>query len=330
MDTRHSTVIVDGTRLHWAECGTGSHEVPLVLLHGLNDSHMTWQRIAPLLAANRRVLMLDAPGCGLSERPNASYQLEWHAHMTALWLEKLGVSHVDLVGHSFGGGVAQALLLEPKLAVRRLGLIASGGLGRRVALWLRLAALPGLVEHFGQPFMAAGTRLILGAAGGCIPAQDIAKLSTMNAAPGSARAFARTVRDVIDWRGQSKNFLHRAHEIARLPPITLFWGDNDVITPIEDALSFARAVEGIGFERFAGCGHYLHHEQPAALAGRLSRFLNAQTARPVRLPRFEAKTAPAPTPTRAGFFDTLQADFLDRCSGRAARVPLAVRWQTPG
>jgi len=290
MDAGHSAVI-DGVRLHWAECGTTTDRNPLVLLHGLNDSHLTWKRLAPLLAGNRRVLMPDAPGSGLSERPDASYELAWHAHVIARWLETLGLSEVDIIGHSFGGGVAQMMLLEPKLTIRRLGLVASGGIGPRVAFWLRLAALPGVVEHFGQPFMAVVTRFALRAAGAGIPEQDIEALSMMNAELGTARAFARTVQDVISWRGQSRHFLHRAHEIAKLPAITLFWGDNDLITPIEDALAFARKVEGVGFERFAGGGHYLHHDNTAELALKLCEFLDTPQGRLVQLPVSAAKLA---------------------------------------
>lgn len=176
------------------------------------------------------------------------------------------------------------LLLEPKPSIRRLGLIASGGIGTRVALWLRLASLPGVVEYCGQPFMAAGTRLPMRAAGSCILQHEIAALSAMNAESGTARAFARTVHDVISWRGQSRQFLQGAYAIPKLPPITLFWGDTDWITPIEDALVFVHAVEGAGFERFEGCGHYLHHERPEALALKLREFLDAPTARAVRLP----------------------------------------------
>jgi pimeloyl-ACP methyl ester carboxylesterase len=286
------SALIDGMRLHWAECGVSSTKPPLVLLHGLNDSHLTWNRLAPLLAADRRVLMPDAPGCGLSDRPDASYQLEWHAHMIVRWLESLGLNEVDLVGHSFGGGVGQRMLLEPDFSIRRLGLIASGGLGPRIAFWLRLAAVPGVVEHLGQPFMAAGTRLALRAAGACMHEQDIAELSEMNAAPGSARALARTVQDVISWRGQSRHFLQRAHEAARLPPIKLFWGDRDTITPYADAVSFAAAVQHVSFEAFEGCGHFLHQEQPAALALRLREFLDLPHPCAVLLPALATKVRP--------------------------------------
>jgi pimeloyl-ACP methyl ester carboxylesterase len=157
----HHFVDLDGVRLHWAELGEGTNEVPLVLLHGLNSSHLTWKRIAPLLAVRRRVLMPDFPGHGHSGRPDASYELAWHSGIIARWLRTLGIDHADVVGHSFGGGVAQMLILERSLRIRRMGLVAPGGLGKDIGWILRLASLPSIVEHLGQPFMALGTRLAM-------------------------------------------------------------------------------------------------------------------------------------------------------------------------
>lgn len=57
----------------------------------------------------------------LSGRPDASYELRWYAHVMARWLDTLKLSTVDVVGHSFGGGVAQTMLLECPERIRRLG-----------------------------------------------------------------------------------------------------------------------------------------------------------------------------------------------------------------
>lgn len=247
------------------------------------------------MATTRRVLMPDLPGCGFSDRPDASYELGWQAHMIALWLQTLGITQVDAVGHSFGGGVAQMLLFEPTLDVRRLSLVAAGGIGTRVGFWLRLAALPGVVEYLGQPFMAVGTRFALNYyARGSISVQDIERLSEMNAEQGSARVFGRTVADVISWRGQIRHFLHRAHELNTLPPIALFWGDCDEITPIEDALAFTKVVTGVSLVPFSGCGHYPQHEKTHELAHELGRFLDARWVQPASLPRRHAPHGAAP------------------------------------
>jgi pimeloyl-ACP methyl ester carboxylesterase len=291
-EVRDHFVEVEGVRLHWAETGETSGPPPVVLLHDLNNSCLSWSRVAPLLATDRRVLMPDLPGHGQSERPNVGYELEWYAHVMARWLEAIGVERADVVGHSFGGGVAQMLLLECPERVRRLVLVAAGGLGKSVVGWLRLASLPHVVEYLGQPFMALGTRLALRSARKGVSRQDVADLSGFNSRAGSARAFARSVRDVISWRGQRRNFLQRASEIPALPPVLVLWGDRDSVIPIEQGRAFAGMLEGAVFRTFEGCGHYLHNEQPEAFVRALREFLDDPAVRATRL--VQPAKAPAP------------------------------------
>lgn len=266
---------VDEVAIHWTELG-GGPRVPVVLLHGLNDSNLSWKRVAPFLAFDRRVLMPDLPGHGLSSRPDASYELGWYARTMGEWLDLLDIDEVDLIGHSFGGGVAQRMLLECRDRIRRMVLVSSGGLGREITWSLRLASIPRVVEHFGQPFMRTGTQLAMRAAG--FHSEDIAALSAMNSRNGSARAFARTVRDIIDWRGQRRAFLDRAEELVDLPPIAVFWGDRDVIIPVAHGKDFVASVEGVQLTVFPGCGHFIHHERPETLARALRGFLDAPAA----------------------------------------------------
>lgn len=269
-------------RLHWVEFGSQSDGVPLLLLHGLYDCHRTWQHVAPELARGRRVIMPDLPGHGLSERPDASYELGWYARVVARWLESLALEQLDVVGHSFGGGVAQMLLLECPQRIRRLVLVASGGLGREVRAVLRLASTPRVVESFGQPFMGIGTRLAL-LDGAGFTAADIRELATMNAMPGSARAFARTVRDIIDWRGQRRAFYDRVQEVMQLPPIAVLWGLRDRIIPAHHGQALAASLEGVVFVPFEGCGHYIHREKPEAFVEVVSEVLDTPALRAARL-----------------------------------------------
>jgi pimeloyl-ACP methyl ester carboxylesterase len=278
---------VEGVRLHWAELGESTGKPPLVLLHGLNDCYRTWRQLAPRLASDRRVLMPDLPGHGLSGRPDASYELGWYADVMARWLETAldtgGVECADVVGHSFGGGVAQMMLLQCPERIRRLVLVSSGGLGREIAWSLRLASIPFVVEHLGQPFMRLGTRFALEATGDVVSREDSARLGAMNAQRGSARAFARTVHDIIDWRGQRRCFFQRADELSTLPPIAVFWGDHDAVIPYSHAEALAQSVDGARVTRFDGCGHYPHHENPEAFVAALRDFLDSPEARAAHL-----------------------------------------------
>jgi pimeloyl-ACP methyl ester carboxylesterase len=274
MPARHCFRQVDGVRLHWAEHGRSDRRTPLVLLHGLSDCYRTWMHLAPRLAQDRRVLALDLPGHGLSERPDATYELDWHARIVSRWLAELGLEGFDLVGHSFGGGVAQMILLRCANRVRRLVLVSSGGLGREVALALRLAALPRVLERFGQAFMGAGTRLTLRARGHQTSEGELARLVAMSGRPGSARALGRTVTDVIDWHGQRRSLFERAHELPTLPVMAVFWGVHDNVIPISHARGLSRRIEGVVLEEFEKSGHYPHYDETDRFEQALRTFLD--------------------------------------------------------
>lgn len=260
--------------------GSGSD---IVVLHGLCDSECTWWPVMEELGKNHRVFGLDLPGCGLSARPDASYSLDWQAKLIAAWLDEAGITTCDVVGHSYGGGLALWLLLYRASAVRRLALVAPGGLGQSVALELRLASLPWVVERAGQPWMRVVTRLQTVFNARALTPDQRRRLHRMNAAPGTARAFARTVRDVIDWRGQTRFFLDRGGEIQSLPAIALFWGDSDRIIPIRQGEELCTLLENCTLERFAGAGHFLHWERPHELASALLAYFDASMIPRARL-----------------------------------------------
>jgi pimeloyl-ACP methyl ester carboxylesterase len=269
--------------LHWVEYGRPTQKTPLVLLHGLNDSHLTWRQIAPELARDRRVLALDLPGHGLSGRPDAGYELVWYTRLVDRWMRAIGLTEVDMLGHSFGGGIALTHLRVGRTRIRRLVLAAPGGLGKEVAFVLRLAAIPGIVERFGQPFMALGTWLALGHLTVKLPRGHLRDCIAMNARSGTARAFARTVRNLVDWRGQRHSFLSHAHKVDDLPPIAVLWGDRDEIVPMAHGKALVHGVEGARLELFPGCGHFVHHDDPASFCERVRGALDAAVWPAMRL-----------------------------------------------
>jgi pimeloyl-ACP methyl ester carboxylesterase len=269
--------------------------------------------VAPALARSRRVLMLDLAGHGESSRPDASYTLEWHANVVGAWLQKLSLEEIDLVGHSFGAGVAQWMLLDHRKRIRRLGLEAAGGLGREVGVALRWASVPFLVERFGQPLMAFGTIRALNAAGGAFSDDEIATLARFNAIPGTARAFSRSVRDVINGLGQSRHFLDRAHEVPSLPPIALFWGEDDPLIPVSHGVRAAASLEGITLTRFPSVGHFPHRRMPSRFVEALLAFLDACYAETPRIlvPPFSRRrgiTRPSALPMLWGKRKTVTAE----------------------
>jgi len=181
---------VDGVRLHWTERGAGPGP-PLLLLHGLADSQHTWSIVGSRLASGRRVLSLDLPGCGLSDRPDANYTIDWQARLVARWIDGIGIGTFDVLGHSFGGGVALWLLLYVAHSIRKLALIAPGGLGDEVAPLLRLAAVVGVWERGGQWLMGPLTGVLAHRYGHVLTR---AERQALHHAPHTERAIASAHR----------------------------------------------------------------------------------------------------------------------------------------
>jgi pimeloyl-ACP methyl ester carboxylesterase len=116
---------IDGARLHYIERGTGE---PLVLLHGNGSMIHDFESsgLIDLAAKNHRVIVFDRPGFGHSDRPrNVIWTPAAQAGLINKALQRLGVSHTLVLGHSWGASVAVALALEHPELVRGL-VLASG------------------------------------------------------------------------------------------------------------------------------------------------------------------------------------------------------------
>ena len=215
--------------LHWAELGSGP---PLVLLHGLCDSHRTWFPVAPALARTRRVLMLDLAGHGESSRPDASYTLDWHANMVGALAR--------------GARPRRGRPRRPFVRRRRRAVDAPRASPAHPAArsrGVRRARSRGRASRCGgrrfrssssasaSPSCRSARRARSTPPGAHSRKKRLRSSRGYNARPGTARAFSRSVRDVINGWGQHRHFLDRAHEAPSLPPIAIFWGDDDPLIP---------------------------------------------------------------------------------------------------
>ena len=286
--TPHLTTAND-TTIAWSEIGAGA---PLVLLHGLAESHRTWRLVVQELAARFHVFLPDLPGHGLSARPEAPYTLKWYADTVAAWMGAIGLERAHFCGHSFGGGVAQWMLIEHRDRVDRLALAAAGGLGPEVSPALRLATLPFAAPLLESPLFGSGTRLFMRWASRSFTSQEVhevERLARLNGAPNSGLAFRRTVSACIGIRGQQVQTWDHIHRAKSLPPIALFWGKRDSIIPVRHAYEAGRRLENATVTVYPECGHSLHLEAPERFALDLSAFLDEPDRDSARLrPGFDA------------------------------------------
>jgi pimeloyl-ACP methyl ester carboxylesterase len=281
-DVRLRHHVVHGYRRAYRIAGEG----PAVLLvHGIGDSSATWVDLIPGLARRYTVIAPDLLGHGASDKPRADYSVAAYANGMRDLLGVLGIDRATLIGHSLGGGVAMQFAYQFPERTERLVLVSAGGVGREVNPVLRAVSLPGadlLLAALRLPGMRWGTGLFADLIGRLDTdlGQDAPELlNLVDALPDatSRSAFIRTLRAVVDWRGQVVTMLDRCYLTQGMPTM-LLWGSRDSVVPVDHAHRAHTAMPGSRLEIFEDAGHFPFHADPARFLALVEDFI--ETTRP--------------------------------------------------
>jgi pimeloyl-ACP methyl ester carboxylesterase len=123
---KHGHVAVDGIDYYYEIHGQGE---PLLLLHGGLGSIDMFRPILPALSDGRQVIAVDLQGHGRTSLGTRPITLVDSGNDMAAILDKLALPQVDVLGYSFGGGIALRLAVQHPQRVRRL-VIASAPFAR--------------------------------------------------------------------------------------------------------------------------------------------------------------------------------------------------------
>jgi len=269
-----------GDHIAYRDAGSGE---TLLLIHGMAGSSDTWRAMIPQLAKKYRVVAPDLLGHGRSDKPRGDYSLGAFAVWLRDLLDELGVTRATVVGQSLGGGVAMQFVYQHPDYCQRLVLISSGGLGPDVGWTLRLLSAPGaefiLPIIAPMPVLTVGNKLRswFGSAGIQSPrgAEMWSAYASLSDAP-TRQAFLRTLRSVVDYRGQAVSALNRLHMTSELPTMAI-WGDRDHIIPVEHAHAAHAARPGSRLEVLAGVGHFPQVERPTEVVDLIDDFIASTT-----------------------------------------------------
>lgn len=273
---RHD-IVVNGTRLHYLTCGDGE---PLIMLHGRGSSGAQFAPVLAQLAARRRVITLDLPGWGLSDKPRFTGHTardalrEW-TQATLGFFDALGLDRVELLGHSMGGLTALGVALEQPDRVRRLVLVDSGGLSTDIQLDVQLyfSLIPERLHRLlGRRF----TRMVLRAGNVYQPADRSepyfelthALLTQTDVIASGAAAFKKWV----NMSGVHLTLTDRLRELTM--PVLLMWGDRDSVTRYHAGMTAARVLPDGHLVALARCGHTPFAERPDDFARVLVTWLD--------------------------------------------------------
>jgi pimeloyl-ACP methyl ester carboxylesterase len=272
---------IHGHRRAFRIAGSG----PVILmLHGVGDNSTTWEPVHAKLAQRFTVIAPDLLGHGESDKPRADYSLAAFANGMRDLLTALEIDRVTVVGHSFGGGVAMQFAYQYPQFVERIVLVSAGGVAKDVSFALRLAALPMGAEALSVlrvPGAVPALELVGRAVENVLSATafrgDVASLPRLLGGlrkPGAVAAFARTLRGVVDTRGQFVTALDRTYLLPDLP-VQIIWGEDDLIIPVSHARLAHEQIPGSRLEIFEKSGHMPHGDQPDRFVAIVERFIDS-------------------------------------------------------
>jgi pimeloyl-ACP methyl ester carboxylesterase len=254
--------------------GTGPETI--VCLHGLGGTKASFLPTVAALADSYRVVALDLPGFGESDKPiGAPYDAPWFARSMFAAMDALGIERAHIAGNSMGGRVAieagltdhertdGLLLLSPALAWLR---------PRPWAPMLRaLRPELGLIQPAPRPLVEAMVRRLVPAANGGWTAAGVDEFLRGYLTRSGRAAFYAAARNIyLDEPHGDHGFWTR---LEGLQCESLFvWGKHDSLVPIGFMKHVERALPGARHVQLP-CGHVPQVERPRETHAAIAKFL---------------------------------------------------------
>ncbi|MBT91724.1 MAG: alpha/beta hydrolase [Candidatus Pelagibacter sp.] len=236
---------------------------PLVLVHGFLGSSEMWTPQIEFLSKNFRVITLDLPGFGKSNKAKSHNSIQSIANLLLDCLEEKKIDKYHLLGHSMGGMIVQEMAKKHGDKIFKLVCYSTGPIGE----------MPGRFETVDQ------SRENLKKNGLEITAKKIAKTwfikrenakyfnicieagkqTSMEAADNALIAFK-------NWNGIDtlKNINNET---------LIVWGDKDKSYNLEQIQTLEKNIEKSKLIIFKDCAHNVHLEKPDQFNNAIKGFL---------------------------------------------------------
>ena len=255
-------------RTNYHDLGQG---FPAVLIHGSGPGvtgWANWRLLMPELSRHARVIAPDMAGFGFTERrADQTYSKETWIQQLADLLDALDLQQVDLVGNSFGGGIALAFAIKYPTRVRKLVLMGSAGVPFEMTA--------GLEAVWGYTPSIENMRKLLDifAYDRSLVTDELAELRyRASIQPGFQESFSSLFPAP---RQRWVNALASSESDIRAleSPALIIHGREDAVVPMVTSLTLSNWLKHSQLHVFGECGHWAQIEHAARFARLVVDFL---------------------------------------------------------
>jgi pimeloyl-ACP methyl ester carboxylesterase len=269
------TVLVHDQRIAYLDVGTGP---PVILIHGFGGSMWQWEHQQHALSQHFRVLTLDLPGAGLSDKPEIDYRPDQMLDFFVGFMDGVEIPQAALVGNSMGAGLAIGMVLAHPTRVGKLVLI--DGLPQHVMEKLTSPSVRRALETsapswlvsfgnwlFGGLMIESVLREIVHDPALLTPAV-IERSNRNRQRPGLIKPIMAVRENLPLWES---GFATRIDEITH--PTLVIWGEEDRVFPIAVGEELHQTIKGSRFTRIPKAGHIPQWERPDLVNQELITFI---------------------------------------------------------
>ena len=260
-------VTVNGIKISYIDEGSGNNT--LVLVHGLASNGGFWRSNIGELSKHYRVIAVDLPGYGKSDKGVYPYTMTFYADVVSGLLQKLNVAKVVYVGHSMGGQIGIHFSFRHKDQLERLILAAPAGIepfSRGDGDWLKSVMTIDFVKKTPEDRVRANLAMNFYNYDNKFEwmVEERARMAKAKEFEDFCYAVIRSVSGMID-----EPTTKRLKDIS--VPTHLIFGENDGLIPnpilhggsaAEVAKIGTDAIPNVTLTFIPGAGHMLQLEKP--------------------------------------------------------------------
>jgi pimeloyl-ACP methyl ester carboxylesterase len=249
---------LDGARIHYVNYGKGGDA--LVLIHGWTCNLDNWRDQMPDFAKRNRVIAIDLPGHGQSDKPQITYSMDLFARAVEAVMRDAKVKRAVLVGHSMGTPIARQFYR--KYPEKTIAIVIVDGPLRPFG---DKALMDRLIAGFRGPnYREAGNQMLAGLSGPNLSAEarERIKASFLNTPQHVLVSAMEGMADASIW-GDDKINVPVLAIMAKNP----FYGAN-----IEEL--FRGLAPRLDFQMWDGVGHFIMMEKPKEFNDAVLAFLD--------------------------------------------------------
>ena len=269
------TALVHGQRIAYLDVGAGP---PIILIHGFGGSMWQWEYQQHALSQGFRVLTLDLPGAGLSDKPAIDYRPDEMLEFFVGFMDAVKIPQATLVGNSMGAGLAIGMALTQPTRVAKLVLV--DGLPQHVMAKLTSPSVRRALETSAPSWLVSLGNILFGGLmtesilreivhdPALLTPAVIERSNRNRRRPGLIKPIM-TVRDNLPlWES---GFATRLGEITH--PTLVLWGEEDRVFPIAVGEELHQTIKGSRFIRIPHAGHIPQWERPDVVNQELITFI---------------------------------------------------------